>query len=155
VNKEQLSSWEERLNNASVNVLSFTDAQSSSACNAWRAYIETTLLADLSKEERSSLVEHVKSCSACAERFRKYQIIEEFAGELPHYDLLLYDKTRTDRPQRRGQKRLCRTKERRWNISRTIRTLVTFIVVLTVTLGQMVVATLVAPIALYRRRRGY
>jgi anti-sigma factor RsiW len=57
-------------------------------CDAWGSRIETTLLADLSEEERRGLAEHVQSCSACAERFRRYQAIEEFAGELPLYDLL-------------------------------------------------------------------
>ncbi len=110
--KEHLRSWEERLNNASVNVLSFTDAPSSNTCDAWRARIETTLLTDLSEEERSSLAEHVKSCSACAGRFRTYQIIEEFAGELPDYNLLS-SKSRTDPSQRGGAKQMYQTKERR------------------------------------------
>jgi hypothetical protein len=84
-----LSSWEGNLDGAAVKeVEPFAVVQPSSACDAWRARIETTLLMDLSEEERSSLAEHVKSCSACAGHFRKYQIIEEFAGELPYYDLL-------------------------------------------------------------------
>lgn len=88
MNKQRLSNWEETLNNAPVNVPSFADVHSSNSCCAWGACLEVTLLADLSEEERSSLAEHVKTCSACAGRFRKYQIIEEFAAELPLYDLL-------------------------------------------------------------------
>lgn len=49
--------------------------------------METTLLADLSEEERFRLAEHISTCSACARRFQKYQIIEEFAGEISQYDL--------------------------------------------------------------------
>ena len=69
-----------------MKALSFT----SNSCCAWGACIETTLLADLSEEERSRLAEHILTCSACAGRFRKYQVIEEFAGELSQYDLLKY-----------------------------------------------------------------
>jgi anti-sigma factor RsiW len=52
------------------------------SCDAWGARIQTTLLIDLSEEDRRSLAEHTKVCSACAARVRRYQLIEEAAGAL-------------------------------------------------------------------------
>jgi len=72
------------VDNVPVNAPSFTI---NSQC-AWGACIETTLLTDLSEEERSSLAEHILTCSACARRFRQYQLVEEFAEELPQFTLL-------------------------------------------------------------------
>jgi hypothetical protein len=85
--RASFTSWEEILKNAPVNVISFIDTQSSSSCDAYGAHIETTLLKDLSEEERISLVEHSKTCSTCAERIWESQIIEEVAGQLLEYNL--------------------------------------------------------------------
>lgn len=87
MNEPSLSSWEETLDNGSVIKPLLINAQASDCCDMWGARIETTLLADLSEEERRSLAEHVITCSACAERVRLYQLIEEFAEELPRYEL--------------------------------------------------------------------
>ena len=101
MNEIYLSSWEERQNDTSVSALrSLTNAQSFNTCNALRARIETTLLADLPEEERSSVAEHLQSCSACAGHFQGYQMIEEFAGQLPYYSLR-EERTQKKRPRRR------------------------------------------------------
>jgi len=88
VNSRFSSSWGGILDAAPADMPSSAGEPPSAFCDAWGPRIETTLLADLSEEERRGLAEHVQSCSACAERFRRYQFIEEFAGELPRYDLL-------------------------------------------------------------------
>lgn len=72
------------------------------SCDALRARIENTLLIDLPEEEKSSMVEHVKSCSACAELFREYQLIEEFASQLPNYNLRVYKRHQDVKPGKKG-----------------------------------------------------
>jgi anti-sigma factor RsiW len=91
-------SWEGILEAVPADMPSFAGKPPSAFCGAWGPRIETTLLADLSEEERRGLAEHVQSCSACAERFRRYQFIEEFAGELPRYDLLGRGTTHSSSP---------------------------------------------------------
>lgn len=145
MNNSHLSSWEEVLNSVPMSDSQLPiGTQSPSACDAWRARIETTLLADLSEEERSSLAEHVKSCSACAERFRQYEIIEEFAGELPYYELLDHScYSAFQRPQRQP--------ERRWNIiNRGLKRLVLVLCIAVVT--HTVIATAASSLVASPRR---
>ena len=90
-NKATLVCWEETTEGATVNKLLLPETtipESIGSCDAWGERIEKTLLLDLSEEERDSVAEHMKMCSACAARFRQYQIIEEFAGNLLQYDLV-------------------------------------------------------------------
>jgi hypothetical protein len=86
-NKQRLGCWGNTLDNAPVNEASLVDTQSPISCSAWGARIEATLLGDLSEEERQSLAEHTLVCSACAALVRRYQFIEEFARQLPKYNL--------------------------------------------------------------------
>jgi len=82
-----MTTWEETVKNAPVKVPSSLDARISKSCDVWGSRIGRTLLQDLPEEERESLAEHVKTCSACAERVREYQVVEEFGRNILQYSL--------------------------------------------------------------------
>jgi len=96
VDKTRLGSWEEVLAYAAnIGNAPHGDATKhpvlntkSVSCNAaWGSRIETTLLEDLSEDERCSLAEHIAICSACAARIHGYQKIDEFAKRLPYHKI--------------------------------------------------------------------
>jgi anti-sigma factor RsiW len=87
VKTQRTGSWGGTVNNTPVSSAPGNDAASFLTCDAWGARITTTLLSDLSEEERHSLAGHAQTCPACAELFRRYLFIEEFAGQLPQYPL--------------------------------------------------------------------
>src|SRR5579859_7360122 len=73
----------------SLTTPSSLETSSVSPRDAWGARITTTLLIDLSEEERKDLAEHAKTCSACAKLIRSYQVIEAFPQELLKYSLVV------------------------------------------------------------------
>jgi anti-sigma factor RsiW len=90
------NSWEEILANAPSAIKPFSTVESASCDHAWGSRIESIFLEDLSQDERRSLAEHVKTCSACAAHVREYQELEEYARKLPYY-----------RPDVYGHRRAC------------------------------------------------
>lgn len=83
---DNFNNWEEGVQEDGIvqedkrmNLTVRDDLSRCSSCDAWGSRIEAILLADLAEEEWQALVEHVQTCSACAELFWRYQWIKEIA----------------------------------------------------------------------------